>query len=372
MFAVAYFNPDRPSYLLDPYPALARLRAEEPVHWSPRLEAWVVTSYRHCAEALYDPERFGSAPPEATYDASAPRPLVKIDGADHDRLRAVVAHALTPRAVSSAAARLRETVAELVAAWPDNEPFEFVSGLAAPAVQCAVTAYAGVDPELSVEAAREFTQSAARGEFDGHAFDGTLRSPRPGSLAEAVAAGAALGQLTRREAAHLLADILSAGSDATAYALGNAVATLCSDAEAYASIGHEIEPAAAVEELLRYDSSTQAVARRARRDTSLGGAKIAAGDELMLMVGAANRDPDAFEHADELQLGRSPNRHLSFAVGMHYCLGAPLARQIIAETLGQIRSRFRTLTLGPGGGERRGNFALRGFASLEVIGAAAR
>lgn len=368
MSAVAYFNPDRPSYLIDPYPALARLRAEEPVHWSPLLEAWVVTSYRHCAEALYDPERFGSAPPEASYDASAPRPLVKIDGADHDRLRAVVARALTPRAVSSAAGRVRESIGELLTACPTDQPFEFVSGLATPAVQCAITAYAGVGPQLTVEDAREFTQNAARGELEGLDLDGALQSPRPGSLADAIASGVARGDLTRREATHLLADILSAGSDATAFALCNAIATLCAHPTAYAAIAEEVEPTAAAEELLRYDSPTQAVARRARQDTSLGGTKIARGDELMLMVGAANRDPEAFADANELRLGRSPNRHLSFAVGMHYCLGAPLARQIIAETLAQIRSRFVAITLGPRGGERRGNFALRGFASLEVIG----
>jgi cytochrome P450 len=367
---VAYFNPDRPSYLLDPYPALARLREEEPVHRSPVLGAWIVTSYRHCAEALYDPSRFASAPFDAAYEASSPRPLVKLDGADHDRIRGVVARALTPAAVRRASERLRRCIAELLLAWPANQPFEFVGGVASQVTANALPAYAGIGGNISVEDARGMVRRAASGgDVSDSTLDRALHDPQPDSLAAAIAAGVEERALTRLEGAHLMADILSAGADATSYALANAVATLCAHPPAYSSLGRDIPVSMASEELLRYDSSTQAVARVACADTKLGGARIRRGDEVMLMVGAANRDPSAFADPDELDLGRSPNRHLSFAVGMHYCLGAPLARQIITETLEQIRARFERLALGPNGGARRGNFALRGFATLEVVAA---
>jgi cytochrome P450 len=368
MSVVAYFNPDRPSYLLNPYPALARLRTEEPVHWSPAIGAWVVTSYRLCAEALYDPDRFPTSPTDRPYDASAPRPLVKIDGGDHDRLRRVVAQALAPKSARAAVARLRSIIAEGVAAWPSGEPFEFTS-FAAQVVEDALPAYAGIGTTVTVHEARQLIQRAATGiiEYD-LLFEAALGDADPESLASAVATGIEQETLSPIEGVHLLADILSAGSDATAFALANAAAALAAHPDSYASIGQDIDVALASEELLRFDSSTQAVARVACEDTTLGGVRVREGDELMLMVGAANRDPEMFAEADRLDLRRSPNRHLSFAVGMHYCLGAPLARQIITETLRQVRERFERLALGPGGGVRRGNFALRGFATLEVIG----
>jgi cytochrome P450 len=270
--------------------------------------------------------------------------------------------------------RLRGLVAGMVDALPYDRPFDLIEVLATPLPERAIMAHTGVEAAIEPNDARLLTRPSGDASDDEvkRAIAAMLKAIRgdatDGSLASAIAGGLDRGQLNEAEATHLLADVLSAGADATSYAIANAVMALVEHPEPYTAIGAAYSVETAVEELLRFDSSTQAVARFASEATRLGSAKIARGDQLFVMVAAANRDPAAFEEPDRLDLGRSPNRHLAFALGAHYCLGASLAREILRETLGQLRSRFATLSLGPSGGERRGNFALRGFSRLEVVG----
>jgi hypothetical protein len=360
--------------MLDPYPALARLRDDEPVHWSASHDAWIVTSYERCAEVLYDASRFTSASPGREYHSQQPRPLVAMDAPDHHRLREFAASALAPRAVEAAADRLRRLVASMVDALPHGRPFDLIEALATPLPERAILAYTGVETAIDPNEARLLTRPSGDASADGvkRASVSMLNAIRgdavDGSLVSAIAGGLDRGQLNEVEATHLLADVLSAGADATSYAIANAVLALVEHPEAYRAIGAAYSVETAVEELLRFDNSTQAAARFASEATRLGSARIARDDQLFVMVAAANRDPAAFEEPERLDLGRSPNRHLAFALGAHYCLGASLAREILRETMGQLRSRFATLSLGPSGGERRGNFALRGFSRLEVVG----
>ena len=122
----------------------------------------------------------------------------------------------------------------------------------------------------------------------------------------------------------------------------------------------------AVEELLRYDSPVQGVVRFAAAGVELGGQRLEAGATLLVLVGAANRDPAQFAEPDELDLAREPNRHLSFGRGIHFCLGAPLARLEGEIAVGRLLERFPELRLAGNGAQRAGTLVLRGLSRLPL------
>jgi len=169
--------------------------------------------------------------------------------------------------------------------------------------------------------------------------------------------------------------LLVAGNETTTGLLGNAVVALLDAPAELAALRERLAAGdaealpRAVEELLRFDSPVQGVVRFAREATELAGMPIAEGDILLLLVGAANRDPRAFEAPDELRLtregGRDGARHLSFGLGPHFCLGAPLARQEAEAALGALLEAFPRLEAA-GPVERRGTLLLRGVGRLPL------
>jgi cytochrome P450 len=162
--------------------------------------------------------------------------------------------------------------------------------------------------------------------------------------------------------------LLLAGHETTTNLIGNATLALADhpdQADWLREDGARVE--AAVEELLRFDSPVQAVTRVATEQTRLGDRDVAAGDPLLVLVGAANRDPDRFEDPDRLDLTRDEGRHLSFGLGPHFCLGAPLARLEGAIALRALLRRFPELRVAESGTQRSSTLALRGLSRLELV-----
>jgi cytochrome P450 len=122
----------------------------------------------------------------------------------------------------------------------------------------------------------------------------------------------------------------------------------------------------AVEEFLRYDAPLQMTARTALEDLELGGKEIKKGDELYVLLGSANRDPGAFAEPDTLDVGRTDNPHISFGAGVHFCIGAPLARVELQASFGALLDRTSSLELGSEP-QRRPEFVIRGLADLPVV-----
>ncbi len=396
---MAFYQPFRPAYIEDPYPFLARLRAEEPVHRSRDLNGWVITCYAEGLRALQDDDCFSSDPAhgrggmgEAVRKQRAAAPLGGVpilgssDPPDHTRLRAIVNRAFTPRAVAQARPQIEATVDELLEAAPSGQPLELMSALAEPLPVFSVLTFLGVAPG-DASRVRGWCAAIMRARAEGGPQGGLYEAARRareemgaylddfsgaaggesviGTLLEARAAGE---QITIDEVVMMIVNISLAGNGATAYALGNAIRAFVDYPEAWSELAADpsLGPGA-IEECLRYDSPTHIGTRFATAPSTLGSRHIAAGDTVFVVVGATNRDPAQFEEPDRLNIQRSPNRHLSFGMGIHFCLGAPLARLEIDVALRKLAERLPELRLAPSGFERGGTFLLRGPKRLALV-----
>lgn len=399
---MAVFNPFRPAYTENPYPMLAQLRSREPVHWSPDLGAWVVTSYAECHRALSDDEHFSSNPIHATNDlgrsvaemrARAPLGAAPImgnsDPPEHTRLRAIVNRAFTPRVIARMRSHIEQTVDELMDSWPGDRPIDVVPNLCEPVAITTVLAHLGV-PREGWMAFREWSHRVMRGRVEGareaalardalaardqmldylaqvaQAREATPNEEGPRDVLAALLDAAEAEEIGPDELAMMLVHISLAGNGPTTMAIANSIAALAAHPEQIDLLLSEpalVPPA--VEECLRYDSPTHYVNRFCIQDVAAERRTIRAGQVVYAMVGAANRDPARFANPDQLDVVRKDNRHLSFGMGIHFCLGAPLARLELDVVLRKLLERyghFRVVAA-----RRGGTFQVRGFERLEI------
>lgn len=393
---VAFYQPNRPAYSLDPYSFLRRLRAEEPVHRSRELGAWVVTSYDEGQRALTDDDHFSSDP---THDSGELGAMVRrqratmplghspilgnSDPPEHTRLRAVVNRAFTPRALAGFQGQAETMVRDLLQGWRPGEPFEVMAGLAQPFAVTTVLAYLGVPPagivrfrawSFEIMAARSGDADAdgvrravrARAEMEAY-----LRAESPGGVMGELLTAEQEGQITFDDLVMLAIHISFAGNGPTAYAIGNALLALATHREQFDALREDPGLVrGAVEECLRFDTPTHVVNRFVTAPTELGGRKLRPGEMVAVVIGGANRDPARFPDPDTFDVRRDATGQLAFGHGIHFCLGAPLARLELAALLSGVRERFATLRLAPDGLKRGDTFLLRGPSSLVLVGGA--
>ncbi len=398
---MAIFNPFLPSFQADPYPQYAALRAADPVHFSLALQAWVLTAYEDCALALRDDETFSSSSNTASgqlaevlqqqrreFPLGETPTVLNSDPPVHTRLRSLLNRAFTPRAIEGLRPRIEEIAASLLDdVDASNGRFDVATGFAQPLPIIVIAELLGVPPEdrdrfkrwsvaiarttdvlntpAILEAAREATRELIA------YMDEVVAQRReaPGAdILTALAAAEEEGErLSHDELLAFSILLLLAGHETTSNLIGNGLLALAARPELVARLraDRSLLPSA-VEELLRYDSSVQGVVRFARRRTELGGRTIEQGATLLPLVGAANRDPAQFSEPEELDIERSPNRHLAFGRGIHFCLGAPLARLEGEIAFAALLDRFREWRVAEGGVERSGTLLLRGVGRLEL------
>ncbi len=398
---MANFNPFRPAYLADPYPILEALRAKEPVHWNAPIDAWIVTSYADCLRILQDDDNFSSDPTAvpsafggevARKRDEAPLGHTTImgnsDPPEHTRLRAVVNRGFTPRAIEAARAHIEASVDAILEEVPMDRPFEVMSEMAQPLAVSTILQHIGV-PRADFGQFRAWSLALMRARAEGASTPGVVEAAGQAqaemfdylaSLAESreaspdespadvlsVLLGACDDETIRpEEMLTMLIHISLAGNGPTAMALGNAIVALARHPVARLELaGNPGLRPQAVEELLRFDSPTHLVARFARQDVKVGSRTIRAGQQVQVMTGAANRDPARFAEPHTLDFDRVDNRHLSFGYGIHFCLGAPLARLELQIALGRFLERFGEYEVVAA--EHVPNFQLRGLAALVV------
>lgn len=399
---MANFNPFRTSYLDDPYPILRRLREEEPVHWATDLDAWVVTRYADCLSVLQDDDSFSSDPTatESTFaeEVRAKRAFAPLgqttimgnsDPPEHTRLRAIVNRGFTPRVITAMRPSIESAVDAILEEIPAGEPFNVVSQFAEPLAVSSILKHLGI-PGADFGLFRTWSLALMRARAEGSATPGVIeaatrahkemfeylaqlaerKNPTDSDVVAVLMAACDDETMRPEEMMMMLIHISLAGNGPTSMALGNAIAVLGDHPEMQAALrkdSSQIE--AAVEELLRFDSSTHFVVRWARNETKLGTRTIRAGQLIHLMVGAANRDPERFPEPDVLDLERAEKRHLSFGYGIHFCLGAPLARMELQIALAKFLAHYGSFQVVLG--QRAPNFQLHGFQRLEVSAASA-
>ncbi len=387
-----------PEVLANPYPLYRRLRVEDPVHWDPYLHCWVVTRYadvvtvlhRFSARRLPSPEQL-RALGLATLSPIAEvlvRMMLFMDPPAHTRLRALAAHAFSPRRVEALRAHIQDIVDSLLDAVLPRGGMDVLADFAnrLPAIVTAEmlgvpaadheqlkawsAQFAEVignfqhNPDRAAEMLRTTEEISA---YFRAAVREQRRRPRPGLVHALLAAEVDGDRLSEEEVVANCIITMVGGQETTTNLIGNGLLALLRHPDQLARLrADRALVAPAVEELLRYESPTQHTARVAPEDFELGGRRVRRRQGVIVVLGAANRDPDRFPDPDRLDLARRDNRHLAFGWAAHFCFGAPLARlegQIALETM--LR-RLPDLRLEPQPLRWRPNLALRGLTSLRV------
>ena len=391
----AAFNPIASRMLRYPYPTYARLRERSPVHRSRVLNAWVFTRYADVEAILRDFRRFSNRPDSVSPNRRRRRSvpprvdwtMLFLDPPDHTRLRSLVNQAFTPRVVDALEPHIRAVMHELVDAVDDPAGFDLMRAVAGPLPVIVIAEMLGVPPEdrarfaeWSHDRARILeplvgARERARADAAGEAFDAYFlpiiqarrREPRDdiiSALAQAEEAGDAL---TERETLTMLRLLLIAGNETTTNLIGNGVLALLEHPAQMRLLREDPSRIpAAVEELLRFDTPVQLDLRGVVEDCEMRGVPLRRGEPAVLALGAANRDPEAFDEPDRLDLTRSRGSNISFGRGIHHCLGAPLARLEARVALEVLLERYASLALCGKRPPFRRAIVLRGLESLPV------
>jgi len=396
------FAPESPEFVADPYPALARLRAAGPIHFHPGRNLWLVT--RHAdVNALLRDRRFGRTYLHVATHAEmgrAPEPewqspfwhvvrsgMLDREPPDHTRLRALGAKAFRPRS----AVTLRPAVQAIVDGLLDRAlakgTFDLLADFFEPLPVAVIAGVLGIPeadrPKLRPWSADmccmyELGAGEAAGRRAVHAseeFTTYLRGlvaerrARPGDdlISDLLGVEESGERLTEDEVIGHSVLMLNAGHEASVNGAGNGWWALFRHPEALAWLRADpaTRSARAVEELLRFDTPLPMFERYVLEESEVCGVRLPRGAELGLLFASGNRDPEAFADPDRLDLAREPNHHLAFGAGIHFCLGAPLARaelQVAFETLLR-RAPSLTLVEEP---EWKPTFVLRGLVRLLV------
>jgi cytochrome P450 len=367
------------------------------------IEAWLVTRYADARQALADsrlsknPQRHSESahargkvgiPGEQRADLMTH--LLNIDPPDHTRLRRLVSKAFTPRRVAAFAPRVRELTDGLIDAFEARGEADLIHEFAFPLPIYAICDLLGV-PHEDQDEFRDWAGTMIR--HGGGPRGGVARAVKRirAYLAELIhRKRAALGDdlisdlirasdhgdhLTENEAAAMAFILLFAGFETTVNLIGNGLYALLRNPGQRAQMQHALERgdeellAAAVEELLRYDGPVEmATWRFATEPVTIGGQHIAEGEPVLVVLAAADRDPERFTDPDVLDFARTDNQHLGYGHGIHYCLGAPLARLEAQTALATLLRRLPDLRLAqdPAALRWRGGLIMRGLRTLPV------
>jgi cytochrome P450 len=315
-----------------------------------------------------------------------------LDPPRHTQLRALVSRAFTSRSIAALEGRIRElsaTLADQLLAAPAGE-VDLTADFAQRLPMLVIADLIGLPHEdwrkladwsqtivnlgntVSGDGAAEAEQAAAVAQeeatayFEAHAAERRQR-PREDLLTRLVQAEIDGQGLTERELFHFFELLLVAGSETTTNLISNAIICLAEHPAELARLraAPELLPSA-IEEVLRYRTPVQAMFRVTRRELELGGCRIPAGRFVLPMIGAANRDAAQFAEPDRFDIGRAPNPHLAFGHGIHFCLGAQLARLEGKIALTDLLARMQTFELATGAWTPRAPFHIHGPSSMMV------
>jgi cytochrome P450 len=394
-----------PSARANPYPIYAQLRAEEPVYWSPQLKSWFVTRYADVLSGLRhpkmlpfasskDPASLARLPAEVRQNMVSigdvtSKWLLFLPSADHRQMRRLMNQGFKPRLVADLRPRIQSIADELIDGVEDSGQMEVMQDFAYPLPAMVIAEMLGV-PTSDRDLLKAWSQKMATffsltKKGDPAVIESMAQTlleltdylreivrqrrqvPQDDMISNLLAADEEGNILTEEELLSNCVLMLFAGHETTMNLIGNGLLALQRHPEQYEKLKRNPALGAmAVEELLRYDSPVQFLARVAMADLAFGGKQIRAGERITFALGAANRDPAQFSAPDKLELSRQKNKHLTFGYGTHFCLGASLARLEAEIAFNTLLRRLPRLQLATETVTWRSGFQLRGLTSLPV------
>lgn len=400
--ALSLFDVLRPENLRDPYPFYRRLREADPVYWDAERGTWVLTRHADVVAALRDPRLSAErvlpgqgpaagaeiAPDESSIARAMAKQMLFLDPPDHTRLRGLVSKAFTPRVIEGMRPQIQALVDELLDAAAARGHMDLIADFSFPFPAIVIAGLLGVPPEdrdqfkewseafgmlldPGVHAPEEI-EAAQAGVFALVAYllkivEARRQEPRDDLISLLIAAEEQGDKLDTEELLINCVLLLAAGHGTTTHMIGNGVLALLRYPDQLERL--RAEPAlirGAVDELLRYDGPVQVTGRMANQDLEIGGKRITKGQHVTTALGAANHDPAQFAHPERLDLGRQDKGHVAFAHGIHFCLGAALARLEGQIAIGALVRRFPALRLETDEPEWMPSVVFRGLIALPV------
>jgi cytochrome P450 len=387
-----------PAVVADPYPAFARARAQAPVQWHEGMGLWLAFTHAESNAVLRD-RRLGriwtdKAPAERfeSFNLIHRNAILEMEPPAHTRLRRLISSAFARGHVERLRPWVedlaRQLVDELVERSGGAEPVDLLSGMAEQLPVAVIAELLGVPEadrpllrpwsnaivkmyEYGRTAEIEASAERAAGEFVGYLRG--LAAERRTHLGEDLVShlvsmrDADGDKLTEDELVTTCILLLNAGHEATVNVSGNGTLALLRHPDQLQRLREDraLLPTA-IEEFMRYDSPLQLFERTATEDVEIGGVTVERGQKIAALLGAANRDPAVFTEPDTFDVGRADNGHITFGAGIHFCIGAPLARVELQATFGALLDRTTTFDLG-GEPVRRPEFVIRGLETLPVV-----
>ncbi|SHI12099.1 cytochrome P450 [Streptomyces sp. 3214.6] len=395
------FDPWDPAFVADPYPAYAELRGRGRVIYYEPTDQWLVSRHADVSALLrerrlgrtyqhrFTHEDFGrTAPPpeQEPFHTLNDHGMLDLEPPDHTRIRRLVSKAFTPRTVEQLKPYVRRLAGELVDRLVEAGGGDLLSDVAEPLPVAVIAEMLGI-PESDRGPLRPWSadicgmyelhpsqETAARAVRASVEFSEYLREliaarrKEPGDdlISGLIAAHDEGDRLTEQEMISTAVLLLNAGHEATVNATVNGWWALFRNPEQLAALraDHSLVPSA-VEELMRYDTPLQLFERWVLDDIEIDGTVVPRGAEIAMLFGSANHDPAVFADPERLDLTRADNPHISFSAGIHYCIGAPLARIELAASMTALLERAPTLSLAAEP-RRKPNFVIRGLEGLSV------
>lgn len=379
MRAYLEFDLLAPEVLANPHPTFHRLRAEHPVSYvfdpEGKNPAWMLTRYDDCAEFLKDNtnvykdfskhnESEGDVDPVRASAATINRHMLTVDPPDHTRLRGLVHKAFTPRMIEGLAPRIQQIADDLLDEMAQGSEADLIASFAFPLPITVIAELLGI-PSDDRDRFRNWSQTiitnGLRGEnldlvgvavlefimYFHEAFEQRRAKPTDDLISGLLRAEEDGDKLDQQELISMVFLLLAAGHETTVNLIGNGTLALLQHPDQMATLRDNPNLIrSAVEEMLRYNGPVSVTSPRwAAHDFELHGHQIKQGDNVMAVLAAANHDPDEFPDPDRFDITRTPNRHLAFGHGIHYCLGAPLARLEGTIAINALLKRFPALEL---------------------------
>lgn len=354
------YDPFDPAVIADPFPYYRLLQQEAPVHKAEKYGFFVLSRYDDVVAAAQDWEHFSTTwGPGPQRIGSPVASILQSDPPQHTRLRSIIARAFTPRAVTACEPLIDAYAHECIDRILEQGKVDLIDEYAIPIPVIVIAELLGVPREdhalfrkwsddiVGAIGGKVDPRNSQR-EFDAYFSDivkARQKEPRNDVISKLLRSNSKGEKLDTPEVISFCLSLLVAGNETTTGLIGNLFFELARRPEAWNRLREDPSlVASAVEESLRFDAPNQGLFRHTVKDVELHGVKIPEGQKVLLLFGAAGRDPDHFERPDEFDIGRAANRHIAFGSGIHHCLGASLGRleantalRIATERIAEIR-----------------------------------